>query len=895
MNTKKVILLLVVVTAHAALLRGATNDLTSALQKGLFEEEANHDLNAAIRQYQAIAAQFDKDRKLAATAIFRLGECYRKQGNTNDANVQYERVLHEFADQTVLATLSQQNLALLGGTTTATPNPPVTNAARDEQKRLLQEEINFAEQALAAQKELVRNHVADQQSLWSVQRDVLQLKRQLAALDADTPILRDLDLGSNVVTTTEAEEVKRIQGMIKDSPDLINAADEHSRRTPLHDAAERGQLIVAQFLLANGADTTAKDGDGRTPLHLAAAAGHRAMAELLLSKNAPLAVFDHHGNTPLHAAAEKGFKSVVELFLAKGADVNAQSTSGPTPLHLAAANGFRAVVETLLAHGADPNIMVPAVYTSGVNYQGGAPLHISAERGDVAIAELLLTNKARVSEFNGSGFTPLHVAADKGSAEVAKLLLANGADVNVKALGDAYRGWPPIALAVNHNQNELVNLLLARGADANTRFDVHRDPSNEGRLNSPERGFTPLMLAMRKGYVSVAELLLAHQANPNLATEGGTVPLFWACWSHAPDAIKALLEHGADPNARTSQGRTMLMDAAEREDKPAMELLLAHKADVNAQDKRGQTALHVLVNATLNRASGSTAAAELLLSAGAEVNIQNDEGKTPLNYLPRARLTEFQAKMASLLRQHGALDDLPRPDRIEVSRPSSGYASTIVLKGTNAWNHFTLYEVLGLQYEFLSRHPQGENRNSVIGMNYALGYPDLAHVRLRRAGADLKSWQSSPIDLASAIRSGDCSKDPTLAWGDVIEVPELDHPLNESWHGFSAAELDTLQKCLSRQVRVVIKGAETSITLSPSARAAGNAMQVETGASFWIKPVLLNSKLLLASSDLSRVKVTRTDVGTGQKHEWSVDCSESSLAPDLWLRDGDLIEVPEKP
>ena len=43
--------------------RAATNDLASALQKGLFEEEANHNLDA----------QFDKDRKLAATAIFRLG------------------------------------------------------------------------------------------------------------------------------------------------------------------------------------------------------------------------------------------------------------------------------------------------------------------------------------------------------------------------------------------------------------------------------------------------------------------------------------------------------------------------------------------------------------------------------------------------------------------------------------------------------------------------------------------------------------------------------------------------------------------------------------------------------------------------------------------------------
>lgn len=95
-------------------LSAATNDLTSALQKGLFEEEANHNLDAAAQAYQAVSAQFDKDRKLAATAIFRLGEVYRKQGKTNEAVAQYERIVREFSDQETLATLSRQNLAGIG-------------------------------------------------------------------------------------------------------------------------------------------------------------------------------------------------------------------------------------------------------------------------------------------------------------------------------------------------------------------------------------------------------------------------------------------------------------------------------------------------------------------------------------------------------------------------------------------------------------------------------------------------------------------------------------------------------------------------------------------------------------------------------------------------------------
>ena len=94
----------------------------------MFEEEANQNLGAAIQAYQTVASQFDKDRKLAATAIFRLGECYRKQGNTNDAAAQYERVLREFSDQPTLVTLSRQNLTTLGSTPPAAAAAPVISA-----------------------------------------------------------------------------------------------------------------------------------------------------------------------------------------------------------------------------------------------------------------------------------------------------------------------------------------------------------------------------------------------------------------------------------------------------------------------------------------------------------------------------------------------------------------------------------------------------------------------------------------------------------------------------------------------------------------------------------------------------------------------------------------------
>src|SRR5512133_1436662 len=167
----------------------ATNDPTTSLQKALFEEEANHTLGAAIQLYQAVVTQFDKDRKLAATAVFRLGECYRKQGNTNEAIASYQRVLSEFTDQSQLAELSRQSLSGLGVRPgNAAALMPASNAAREEQKRLLQQEIKLFEQQFASEEKKVQAGAAPSDSLLPNQRELLKLKRQLAGLEAGIPL-----------------------------------------------------------------------------------------------------------------------------------------------------------------------------------------------------------------------------------------------------------------------------------------------------------------------------------------------------------------------------------------------------------------------------------------------------------------------------------------------------------------------------------------------------------------------------------------------------------------------------------------------------------------------------------------------------------------------------------
>jgi tetratricopeptide (TPR) repeat protein len=88
--------------------------LADQLRKGIVQEEANGSVEKAIPIYQAIVTQFDQDRQAVATALFRLGECYRKAGKREPAVAAYQRVLREFGNQAALVASSRKQLQAYG-------------------------------------------------------------------------------------------------------------------------------------------------------------------------------------------------------------------------------------------------------------------------------------------------------------------------------------------------------------------------------------------------------------------------------------------------------------------------------------------------------------------------------------------------------------------------------------------------------------------------------------------------------------------------------------------------------------------------------------------------------------------------------------------------------------
>jgi hypothetical protein len=168
-------------------------------------------------------------------------------------------------------------------------------------------------------------------------------------------------------------------------------------------------------------------------------------------------------------------------------------------------------------------------------------------------------------------------------------------------------------------------------------------------------------------------------------------------------------------------------------------------------------------------------------------------------------------------------------------------------------------------------------------------------VVIRHPTAGGKGWEERRVDLAAVLKSGDCTGDVWLEGGDVVEIPEADHAISAPWPGLSGEESATLKKCLTRHVEITVKGQTTKLGLSLDATTGGGPpFTVARKAQFTLMPVLYDSKLLLTSSDLSHLKVTRRDPASGQQRQWVFDCSDRQTPPDFWLRDGDVIDVPEK-
>jgi len=407
-------------------------------------------------------------------------------------------------------------------------------------------------------------------------------------------------------------------------------------RSPVADAAERGDRAAVRALITQKADVNAPQIDGATALHWAIYRDDEELVDLLLRSGANVKAANRDGVTPLAMASLYGNVPVITKLLKAGADAAEVGPNGQTVLMLAARNGNPDAIKVLLEGGAKVNAReslrgttalmwaaeqkhpaaVKALLAGGADYKlksagAGLPRNYLAPRVNVqavhdaqerykraAAAGRTYEEQLKWEKDNGQYGGPPSFGdqqAARERAEAAAAAAAQRGRQNQQA--QAATGQAQGAAAAGRGRGR------GRGAAA-ANAEEEDNGDNEvvvaGLVGSGGGGLTALIFAAREGDLESAKLLLEAGADVNETSEYGWTPLLTATNNRHYLLGKYLMEHGADVNKANKGAWTPLYLATDNRNieggdypvpRPDMDhldyikLLLEHGADPNARAK----------------------------------------------------------------------------------------------------------------------------------------------------------------------------------------------------------------------------------------------------------------------------------------------------------------------
>ena len=379
-----------------------------------------------------------------------------------------------------------------------------------------------------------------------------------------------------------AGDVDAAERLLREDDSLLEAKNA-AGSTPLHTAAQAGQLEVVRLLVAGGADVDAGDNENTTPLAVAAIGGHLDVIEFLIAQGADPLAADINLATPFHWTTYNGHMEVARRLIELGADIHAVKTNGSNALHGPAYMGHPEMVEFLVGKGIDVNLQ---------NQYGYTPLLLAAVRGHNEVLTFLIDAGADPAVWN-DWQSPLHLAARSGNLETVKIIMSTGADPNART----EEASPAIIGAIDSQNPEMVAYFIDNGADPNLGW---------------ASGHSPLHYAVRVGNREIVEILLSEGAEVNALDDDGRAPLDMAIREGNTDLAGLLVTAGAGVNGKDQYfGKTPLHMAATTGNEELVGILLANGAGVNDRDGEGYTALDLAMR------YGHREVAELLEASGA--------------------------------------------------------------------------------------------------------------------------------------------------------------------------------------------------------------------------------------------------------------------------------------
>jgi len=425
---------------------------------------------------------------------------------------------------------------------------------------------------------------------------------------------------------------------------LQAGADPNERQpngeTPLMLASRNGDVDAIKVLIDHKADLNAKEKlRGTTAIMWAAEQSHPAAVKLLAANGADVkAVSDPDTRNSRLNLAPTVQARLSSAQGAGGLSANGNGTSTPAA-PAAGRGGGRGGPGRGAGRGGAPATTTDAAAGPAFNEEtavaddfaffrrpapkdggGLTPLVFAAREGCFDCAVDLVAAGADVNQTTFYGWSPLLTATQNRHYKLAAWLLDHGADPNLANKG----GWRPLYLATDNRNIEsgdypvrrpdmdhldFIKLLVDKGADVNARVcGVQSTPkeckgdTTETRTNFTmqwlyEDGATPFLRAAQSGDIVLMKYLLAHGADPKIATQHNDTALSVASglgwvegvtfeWSEADnlEVVKMCLDAGIDVNAADFEGRTALHGAAHKGRTAVIQMLVDHGANLEAHD-----------------------------------------------------------------------------------------------------------------------------------------------------------------------------------------------------------------------------------------------------------------------------------------------------------------------
>ncbi|KAM6170042.1 inversin [Rhynchocyon petersi] len=519
-----------------------------------------------------------------------------------------------------------------------------------------------------------------------------------AAVNGDKGALHRLIIGNSALKDKE-DQFGRTPLMYCVLADRLDCADtllkagadvnktDHSQRTALHLAAQKGNYRFMKLLLTRRASWMQKDLEEMTPLHLTTRHKSPKCLALLLKFMAPGEVDtqDKNKQTALHWSAYYNNPEHVKLLIKHDSNIGIPDVEGKIPLHWAANHKDPSAVHTVRC------ILDAAPTESLLNwqdYEGRTPLHFAVADGNVTVVDVLTSyescnitsydnlfrtplhwaallerNKSGTIPSDSQGATPLHYAAQSNFAETVKVFLEHP---SVKDDSDL-EGRTSFMWAAGKGSDDVLQTMLRLKSDIDINMadkyggtalhaaalsghvsTVKLLLENNAQVDATDvMKHTPLFRACEMGHKEVIQTLIKGGARVDLVDQDGHSLLHWAALGGNADVCQILIENKINPNVQDYAGRTPLQCAAYGGYINCMAVLMENNADPNIQDKEGRTALHWSCN------NGYLDAIKLLLDFAAFPNQMenNEERYTPLDY---ALLGERHEVIQFML-EHGAL------------------------------------------------------------------------------------------------------------------------------------------------------------------------------------------------------------------------------------------------